>query len=498
MSSLHRNPQKAAAQSYDLIIVGGGVQGVMLTLMATLRGLKPLLLERRDFGGNTSFNSLRIIHGGFRYLQKMNLSRLMQSAAERRWFLQTFPQLIKPLPCMVPLYGDGLRRPSTLYAALKIYNLITRNRNQGLCEKNQIPAGHLVSPKKVQELFPLVNMRGLQGGAIWYDAFVEDSQRLLIEVLKIACNRGAEVLNYCEATELLTNENQVAGLRATDVETGECLEFRSARVVNAAGPWCRELASTFDRDYPELFRSMLAWNVLFDRESLSTHGVAVKSDRTAHTYFLVPWKGRLMAGTGHAPWQYESKTPVPKGQQIDEFIKDINYAVTGLNLKDEEIMYVLPGLQSATETGGTNLETNAVIIDHGLRGGAQGFFSVSGVKFTTSRFVAEKLLQQVFQPSQGGPGLLGPQECLSDGWNYMHEEVPTGDELQQKLRSIVRDEAVVHIEDLLYRRTTLWENPARVNHIAPLICQFLEYESDKIDEEVSLVNNLVTHRMTIL
>ena len=97
MSAIERNPATAALSKYDLIIIGGGIYGAMLSVEAGLRNLRSLLLERDDFGGATSYNSLRIIHGGFRYLQSLDLQRFYESVGERRWFLQTFPDLIQPL-----------------------------------------------------------------------------------------------------------------------------------------------------------------------------------------------------------------------------------------------------------------------------------------------------------------------------------------------------------------------------------------------------------------
>jgi glycerol-3-phosphate dehydrogenase len=118
MGIITRDPVGAVRGRYDLIVVGGGIYGVMILLEASRRRLNALLVERDDFGGQTSFNSLRIIHGGLRYLQTLDLHRFRESVSERQWFLRTFPDLIRPLPCLMPLHGDGLRRPPVLRAAL--------------------------------------------------------------------------------------------------------------------------------------------------------------------------------------------------------------------------------------------------------------------------------------------------------------------------------------------------------------------------------------------
>ena len=144
-----RNPQKTAGATYDLIIVGGGIYGSMLAYVSARRGLKALLLEQSDFGGATSFNSLKTIHGGLRYLQDLNLPLFRQFVNERRWFIENFPTLVQPLPVLMPLYGEGLRRPAIFRTALLLDRMLSRNRNQGLAPDRQIPFGKMVDAANV-------------------------------------------------------------------------------------------------------------------------------------------------------------------------------------------------------------------------------------------------------------------------------------------------------------------------------------------------------------
>ena len=255
-AKITRDPEAAGRESYDLVIVGGGIYGAMLALESSLGGLRPLLLEREDFGGATSFNSLRIIHGGLRYLQGLDLPRFFESVAERRWLLKTFPEQVKPLPCLMPLYGQGLKRPAILRLALTINDWLSRSGNEGLAEDSRLPGSRVIGAAEVKAIFPAVDPRDLRGGAVWYDAAMEDSQRVLMEVLRWACAAGAKVLNYVEARELLRTASGVAGVRAWDQESGKGYEYRSGVVINAAGPWCREVAARFDRDPAGLVPSL--------------------------------------------------------------------------------------------------------------------------------------------------------------------------------------------------------------------------------------------------
>ncbi|MGB7934110.1 MAG: FAD-dependent oxidoreductase [Gammaproteobacteria bacterium] len=502
LSQLIRNPELASKRDFDLIVVGGGVHGAMLALEATRIGLSPLLLEKGDFGGATSFNSLRLIHGGFRYLQSLDYSRLRRSAAERRWFLKSFPHLVKPLPCMVPIYGKGLRRSSTLSIALRIYDYLTGDRNLGLQPGNTIPSGRMVSADEAVRIFPMVDRRGLQGGAIWYDGYVEDTQRLIIEVLRMACSNGATALNYTEVKQLVSDAGKVEGVSAYDQLADTTYTFRSDVVINAAGPWSRELARRMDRDETSLFRSMLAWNILFDREPVSDHGVAVMSRRSgSHTFFLVSWKNRLLAGTGQVPWSVESRRAAPTQEQIVDFIEDVNQAIPGLNLKSSDILYILSGLQSATKEGGKDFATKDIIFNHSSKGGVKGLFSVSGVKLTTSRYTAEKTLREIFphnmptNHSQDG-FYTATSSMPPETWNYRCTWKSGDDTWLDGLRALIKDESVIHLDDLVFRRTTLWENPLRTIELTPQLCRLFDWDKDTARQEVERITRLMDEKRT--
>ncbi|NNF13883.1 MAG: FAD-dependent oxidoreductase, partial [Gemmatimonadetes bacterium] len=249
---IERDVRAAAAEAYDLVAVGGGIYGAILTAEAARRGLRTLLLERDDFGGATSWSSLRIVHGGLRYLQSLDLRRFRTSVEERRWFCRTFPELVEPLECVMPLYGRGLKRPGIFRAALWANDLLSRGRNQGVLPTQNLPAGRILGPTDTRSLIPALRPDGLKGGGVWYDAIMRSSVRVLMETLRWACANGATALNYVEARTLEMEEGSVSGIRAMDCISGEAQLFRARRVVNCAGPWCREVAEDLDREVAEL------------------------------------------------------------------------------------------------------------------------------------------------------------------------------------------------------------------------------------------------------
>jgi glycerol-3-phosphate dehydrogenase len=391
-------------ERHDLIVIGGGVYGIVLTLLASKRGLRPLLLERDRFAAATSAASLRILHGGLRYLQTLNLSRMRESIAARAWWRRTFPDLVRSLPCLMPLYGDGLKRPLPFRLALAV--------NDGLgraWDADPLPPGRIVDADTVRRIFPAVPTRGLAGGAIWHDAFVPDMPRLLQEALARA--DGARAFERVEAVGLVERDGRAAGVRAHDLATGAELVFAAPVVVNAAGPWAEAVAAACGAAGARLFTPALAWNVAFRRPPLSDHGLAVAPRRKgAQVYFLVGWDGMLVAGTGYAPWSGSGgaegavRGAVPE-PELEAFIADLNAAMPGLGLRREDVAEVFAGLLPARAAGTTALAERPVIVDHETAGGPSGLHSVSGVKLTTAPAVATQVLDRTF-PGSGAADVV--------------------------------------------------------------------------------------------
>ena len=492
MSAIERNPATAASSKYDLIIIGGGIYGAMLSVEAGLRNLRSLLLERDDFGGATSYNSLRIIHGGFRYLQSLDLRRFYESVGERRWFLQTFPDLIQPLPCMMPLYGQGAKRPGVMAGGLYVNDILSYQRNRGVKSDRHLASGEVISPERVIKRFPLVDRQGLRGGAVWYDASMPDSQRVMMRVLRWANELGGVTLNYTAAETLLT-EARVTGVRGRDTLTNKTYSYQAPVVINATGPWSQQLAEQLDKSLGDIktnsnsasiFRPSLAWNLLFDRESLSDCALAIAPKLPkAQTYFLHPWKGRLLAGTIHNPWRRSVDVrPQPSESQIEGFINNLNSAIPGLNLKSSEIVRTLAGVLPIKQQD--QLASREKIWDHGKNKGIKGLYSVAGVKFTTSRLVADRTLSTIFPNRQKVNKNILPKDTVAQG-QFDYDWLPGDDTAWlQSLQKIVAEEAVIHLDDLVLRRTSLGDNPKRALACGEKICKLLK--KNELERKIEL------------
>jgi glycerol-3-phosphate dehydrogenase len=496
-SKINRNLETNKNETFDVIIVGGGIYGAMLALETGLRNKRVLLLEKDDFGGSTSLYHLRTIHGGLRYLQTADLPRFFESVRERRWFLTMFPKLSEVLPCLMPLYGKGIYRNPIFRMALLANDVLSCNRNSTVEDNRRLPNGRVVSAETTREIFPKVDAQGLKGSALWYDGSMPEHQRLYTEILRWACHLGAKALNYTKVEDLLKTDNTTAGVKAIDQETGKEYSFPAPIVINAAGPQSRELAKKIDKDFPSLFvNRLLLWNILFKREALSDHALALTPGKgKGHTYFFHNWKNRMLIGTGEEAIREPNSKISPTEEQIDTFINDLNQAVPGLKLTVNDIEHIYAGILPSTAQH--TLSKREVIINHGKEGGPSGLFSVSGVKFTTSRLVAEKTLDIIFPETiknkQNRFTLTPPQDANSGRGTFAYDWMPPASPNQQDngtswlqvIKKIIEEESVVHLDDLIYRRTSLGENSERVSKITPLILPLFNWGKDRCKTELA-------------
>ncbi|MEM1097789.1 MAG: FAD-dependent oxidoreductase [Planctomycetota bacterium] len=481
MTELVRQPAAAESTDFDLIVVGGGVYGITLSLEAARRGYRPLLLEQNDFNSATSWNSLRIVHGGLRYLQSLDLRRFFESVSERRWFFRHFPDLIGVLPCLMPLYNRGMKRRATMFAALRLNDALSVRRNVGVNDDVRLPKAKLINAPQTRGLFPGIDDDGLKGAANWFDGVMLHHQRLMIEALRWAAHAGATALNYCRVETGTVHGGDITGVEATDLVTGQTHAFTAPVVINAAGPSAAMFAKTLDAnasDKPEelieLFRPSLAFNLLLDHEAISTHAVAIEPKTPTNpasnggkprTYFVLPWtvngKPSVLAGTFHAPLPPGATTAQPSEDQIHEFLADLNAASPGLSPTRSQVMRVYAGLLPAEQPNHEATAHRAVWVDHGQRGGPVGAFSVSGVKYTTARLVGEQTLRRVFgsklREVQNDTQRPPDDESLDFHSYRTNRDTPGYEDAVRRVASL---ESAVYLDDMLHRRSDWGADPA--------------------------------------
>jgi glycerol-3-phosphate dehydrogenase len=359
----------------------------------------------------------------------------------------------------MPLYGEGLRRPSILRVALGGNDLLSGYRNRGVRNDRVIPAGRILSPGEVRATYPGVPSQGLVAGGLWYDAVMARPQRIIMEIVRWGESRGAVAFNYVGGEEVRTEAGRVRGIRARDRISGELLEYDAPVVVNCCGPWVRDFSSRSDRDLPRMFHRSLAINLFLDSPPDFEVGLGVSSrKRGGRTFFLYPCRGGILAGTFHVPLSDAGGRTEPSPAHIEAFVQELQEAAPGVGASRERVRHVQWGELPVVREGTRGLAAREVIHDHGRSGGPEGLVSVSGVKFTVARRVAERVLRRLSRRR------LIPDSASASDSPPPPSPIPTHEEalklleadsegLDAVVRQIADTESVLHADDLLLRRT---------------------------------------------
>jgi len=451
-------------ETYDLLVVGGGIYGACVARDAALRGLRVALIERHDFGAETSHNSLKIIHGGIRYIQHFDIPRLLASARERRFWMTAAPELVTSQQFIIPLYGHGTRGPEAFGAAALMYNALTTR-----IRARQVPAARVLSRARCADLMPALDTVRMTGGGAWHDGLMVDANRLLLACVEDAARAGATVANYLAAVDFLGPKDRVEGAVVEDRLTGRSFAVRAAMTVNCAGAAALGLARRSRHDlsgrmFAPLARAM---NLVVDRPLTAGAGVGVASrrrsdaviDRGGRMFFLVPWMAGTLVGTAHLPFSGEPDDYRFSEEEIQDFLDEINEAAPALKIARRDVAYCYAGLTPAAredDIGEVKRRKRGNVIDHRAVDGVDGVISVVSIKYTTARLVAERvvshLIDRLDRRPVPGAGTARPLETAS-----LTADPADDRALAERCRSAVRDGMALRLGDVIFRRTRLGE-----------------------------------------
>ncbi len=401
-----RRPEALADHTWDVLVIGGGILGAAIVHEATERGFKSALIEKGDFGEATSSNSLKTIHGGLRYLQQADLRRSRQSIRARRKFMAFAPHLVLPQPFLIPVYGHGIKGKEVITAGLMINDLLSWDRNQNLPEENFLPRGRLVSRKDCLGIIPDIEKQGLTGGALWYDGQAQHTERLTLEFILAASEKGASVANYVLAKDLVIEQGTVKGVKAKEIFSKAEFLIRAGIVINASGPWLREIWQPLTQSPKPSMSWVKGMNLIIHKTLFQNYGVGLQENKKAASgkgsrfFLFIPWHGQTMIGTAYNRYVGDPNLARLEEKEVADFLEEINTIYPPARLTMNDVSFVHFGLQPVSE-GQDEYDAHpepdrySEIFDHGSLAGVKGLISVKSTKYTTAPVVAEKVLDLV-------------------------------------------------------------------------------------------------------
>jgi glycerol-3-phosphate dehydrogenase len=393
---MRRAISRLADESFDLLIIGGGVTGACVARDAALRGLKVALVERNDFAHATSAHNSKLVHGGLRYLRNLELGLVRESLKERRIWQRIAPHLVNPLPFLVPLYGGGWKARATLTAGLTLYDLLSFDRGWLDDPDQRLPGHSWLGKSEALAREPVLDGPGLEGAFLYYDAQMYAPERLALECLIDADAHGAAIANHVEAGALLMRNGAVEGCNVRDSVSGASFDIRARATLVAAGPWA-DIFLQHAVGKPASHKLLRSKGIHVIAPAMTREFALTVATQHGH-FFVLPWHGHTILGTTDTAFAGDPDTLTVSEGDISGFMAFINRHLPSAHLTRGIVEHFYAGLRPLVDDGSGDTygaSRRAELVDHGRDDGLQNLFSAIGGKWTTSRDLAQSVVTTI-------------------------------------------------------------------------------------------------------
>ena len=504
-----RRPPGVPPGLVDLLVIGAGINGTGIARDAALRGLSVVLVDKGDIASGTTSWSTRLIHGGLRYLEQLDVGLVRESLREREALLHIAAHLVQPLSFFIPIYAGDRRGPISVRAGMMAYDALA----PGTLERHS-----MLDAEAAVEREPGVATEGLRGAAVYYDAQAEFPERLAAENAMSAHDGGAAVLTHHPVERLLIEDGRVLGAELRPPGKPR-VEVRARLTINVAGPWVDQVLAGLpgERMIGGTKGSHL---VVGDFEGAPAEALYVEAE-DGRPYFIVPWNGLHLIGTTDIRFEGDLDAVEASDEEIDYLIEETNRVIPRARLERGDVLYTYAGVRPlpyAPEGDEGSVSRGHLVHDHAPE--LEGLLSIVGGKLTTFRALAEAAVDaalaklerpapdcrtaheplpgaQGFEPEAGGGRLERLYGSRAARVRARAEEDPrlakvfdpvsgaTGAELAHALE----EELAAGLEDVLLRRTMVGLGPhAGVGpdeRAAELAVEALGWEPDRARQELA-------------
>ena len=398
-------PVERLRENFDLVVVGGGITGVWLAREAAARGIKTALIDRGDFGAETSAATTKYIHGGIRYLEQYDFAVVRESLRERRILALGAPHLVDQTRFIMPAWRWSKPNAPLLGAGVALYDLLSYDRNREVPPSLRIPHPRWLSKKSLLQSVPWLEPSGLLGAFAYHDTMNVHPERLLLAYVKSAEAAGAVLVNHCSADGFLVDNVGdrlvVEGLRAADLLTGESFEVRAKVIVNAAGPWIDKILATLGRDAGVGVDRSKGVHILTRPlgGGLVRDAVFARAKSGRHV-IVSPWMGKSFIGPTDTPMGEEEIRADRDDVRsiIDTVNSTMGCAERPLEESDVELTTVgVRPLIKAPGAEGTYTASRRHELYHHVDRGIDNVWTIGGGKWTTARATAEEMVDELFR-----------------------------------------------------------------------------------------------------
>jgi len=526
---------------YDIIIIGGGITGASVAYEAASRGLKTALFEKGDFGEATSAATSKLIHGGLRYLKNMEFGLVRESLTERRILENIAPNFVYPLPFMIPTYSNLKNNKQILFIGMLLYDILSFDKAFTWDKSKKLPFHQTIGAKKTRNLEPCIKDDKLTGSSIYYDCQNINPERLTLEILKSAIHYGAEAANYAKVESLIKKGDTIKGVKVKDLITDTEHEYTADLTINCTGPWTDIVLNATAKKQASNHHIRRSEGIhIITKKLCNKHAVTMMTKSGRHI-MLMPWRNHSLIGTTDKEYKGNPDDYKITKESIQELIDEMNenYGIKKLNYEDVLFAYggLRPLVDNQTEASYES-SRKYEITDH-QKEGLDGLITVEGGKYTTSRNLAEHLVNKVAKKlnKKGAKSISKKQYLINSdiknmesfikqlalrypsfseatinyvGRNYGLQchtifrlalrdkslaRVLTQDgEILAEVVYVIKKELAFSLADIFFRRTGLgtlgYPGDEAFSHVVETAKDYLKWDEQKTQEEVNKVMNI--------
>ena len=396
-------------ETFDIAVIGAGINGAGIARDAALRGLKVIVFDKNDMCSGCSAISSRLVHGGLRYLEYGEIPLVYESLRERRCLRRTAPHLVEPLRICIPIYKGAKRGPLLIRLGMIAYDILSWRKT--------VPGHEMLSAAEAKQEEPGLAAEGLRASARYYDAQVTFAERLVLENLLAARAAGAEIHTHSEVSGILTDGGAVSAVTYRD-DKGRERRVPVKLVINAAGPWVDRVLDAAPTSGKRLIGGTKGSHIIvgcFDGAPHDAFYVEAAAD--GRPFFIIPWHGQYLIGTTDIRYDGDLDEVRASIEEVDYLLAETNRVFPRAGLTRNDIHYAYAGVRPLPhkEKGPESAITRRHIIRENTEI-ARGLVSIIGGKLTTYRSLAEQTVDTVFELlGRAAPGCKTGDRALPGG-----------------------------------------------------------------------------------
>lgn len=386
--------KKLAHQTFDLLVIGGGITGAGIALDAVTRGMKTVLVEMQDYAAGTSSRSTKLVHGGLRYLKQLEVKMVAEVGKERAVVYENGPHVTTPEWMLLPLHQGGTFGKFSTSLGLRVYDYLAGVKRS---ERRT-----MLNVEETVKREPLVKREGLKGSGVYVEYRTDDA-RLTIEVLKEAVHRGASAVNYAEVVGFLYTEGKVSGVQVKDRIGGGIIEIYAKKIVNAAGPWVdtlREKDKSKEKKHLQLTKGI---HLVLDQRRFPLRQAIYFETPDGRMTFAIPRDGKTYVGTTDTVYKGDMAHPRMTSADRQYVIDAINYMFPSVNMTVKDIESSWTGLRPLIFEEGKS--ASEISRKDEVWQSPSGLITIAGGKLTGYRKMAEMVVDlavDLYKQEHGG------------------------------------------------------------------------------------------------